>query len=65
MSNYDPWITIKKMFIVMAFGAAVGGCEAGVVFLQGDNFPPEYVIYTTVGIMILTAIANYIKHRKD
>ena len=35
MSNgYDPWITIKKMAIVMAFGAIVGACEAGVAFCR-------------------------------
>lgn len=66
MSNgYDPKITLKKMAIVMGFGAVVGACEAGVIFLQGGEFPIEYVAYTTVGIMILTAIANWAKHRKD
>lgn len=64
-NGYDWKITVKKMLIVIGFGAIVGGCEAGVTFLQGNNFPPEYAVYTTVGIMILTAIANWIKHRKD
>lgn len=65
MSGYDPKITLKKMAIVMIFGAFAGGCEAGVAFLQGNNFPPKYAIYTTIGIMLLTALANYAKHRKD
>lgn len=65
MSNgYDPKITLKKMGIVMIFGAIVGACEAGVLFLQGNEFPPEYVAYTAIGIMILTGIANWAKHRK-
>lgn len=64
-NGYDPKITLKKMLIVMAFGAVAGGCQAGISFLQGNNFPPEYAIYTTVGIMVLTAIANWVKHRND
>lgn len=61
--GYDVKITLKKMAMIMIFGAIVGACEAGVAFLQGDNFPPEYAIYTTIGIMALTAIMNYIKNR--
>ena len=64
-NGYDPWITIKKLLIIMGFGALVGGCEAGVTFLQGNIFPPEYIIYTTVGIAILTGIANWAKHHNQ
>jgi hypothetical protein len=62
--GYDPKKTLKKMFWVMVYGAIVGGCEAGITFLQGNNFPAEYVVYTTFGIMILTAIVNWAKNHK-
>ena len=63
--NFDIKITIKKYFTGLLMTIVPAILLYSVTFVEGSDFPEEYILYVPLIVAMLHAVLNAFKHWND